>query len=104
MKIQVGANDNQTITIDLKQIDAKTLGLDGFSVKNNDTVTTSAPVTALVLPPQTILNLLELPFLRKQPLILAELTQLQLRVFILIMVMITMRKSPVVITMGSITQ
>lgn len=46
MKIQVGANDNQTITIDLKQIDAKTLGLDGFSVKNNDTVTTSAPVTA----------------------------------------------------------
>jgi len=32
MKIQVGANDGQTITIDLKKIDSKTLGLQGFNV------------------------------------------------------------------------
>ncbi len=30
MKIQVGANDGQTITIDLKKIDSDTLGLSGF--------------------------------------------------------------------------
>lgn len=29
MKIQVGANDGETITINLAKIDAKTLGLDG---------------------------------------------------------------------------
>lgn len=45
MSIQVGANDGQTISIDLKQIDSKTLGLDGFSVKGNDVVKTSAEVT-----------------------------------------------------------
>ncbi|CZU45484.1 FliC/FljB family flagellin [Enterobacter hormaechei] len=32
MKIQVGANDGQTISIDLQQIDSSTLGLNGFSV------------------------------------------------------------------------
>ncbi|QMC64866.1 flagellin [Escherichia fergusonii] len=32
MKIQVGANDGETITIDLKKIDVKSLGLDGFNV------------------------------------------------------------------------
>ncbi|TXU00536.1 FliC/FljB family flagellin [Enterobacter hormaechei] len=32
MKIQVGANDGQNITIDLQQIDSSTLGLSGFSV------------------------------------------------------------------------
>ncbi|WP_292970905.1 FliC/FljB family flagellin [Pantoea sp. UBA4549] len=32
MKIQVGANDGETISIDLKQIDSKTLGLTGFNV------------------------------------------------------------------------
>lgn len=47
MKIQVGANDGQTISIDLKQIDSKTLGLDGFNVKNNDAVKTSAALTTI---------------------------------------------------------
>ncbi|OAT31533.1 FliC family flagellar biosynthesis protein [Buttiauxella brennerae ATCC 51605] len=35
MKIQVGANDGQTISIDLKQIDSSTLGLKGFSVSKS---------------------------------------------------------------------
>ncbi|MDT8700535.1 flagellin N-terminal helical domain-containing protein [Kluyvera ascorbata] len=47
MKIQVGANDGQTIEINLQQIDSKTLGLDGFNVKNNDTVKTSDAVTTV---------------------------------------------------------
>ena len=32
MKIQVGANDGETISIDLKKIDSSTLGLKGFAV------------------------------------------------------------------------
>ncbi|MFK3661098.1 flagellin [Scandinavium sp. NPDC088450] len=32
MKIQVGANDGETISIDLKKIDSNTLGLSGFNV------------------------------------------------------------------------
>ncbi len=32
MNIQVGSNDGETITIDLKKIDSKTLGLDSFNV------------------------------------------------------------------------
>lgn len=32
LKIQVGANDGETITVDLQEINAKTLGLEGFSV------------------------------------------------------------------------
>lgn len=39
MKIQVGANDGETITIDLKKIDSKTLGLDGFNVNGAQKVT-----------------------------------------------------------------
>ncbi|WBG92287.1 FliC/FljB family flagellin [Pantoea piersonii] len=35
MSIQVGANDGQTIDIDLKKIDSSTLGLSGFSVSKN---------------------------------------------------------------------
>ncbi len=35
MKIQVGANDGQTISIDLQKIDSSTLGLSGFSVSKN---------------------------------------------------------------------
>lgn len=35
MKIQVGANDGQTISIDLQKIDSSTLGLKGFSVAGN---------------------------------------------------------------------
>jgi len=34
MKIQVGANDSQTISIDLKKIDSNTLKLDNFNVTN----------------------------------------------------------------------
>lgn len=32
MKIQVGANDGETISINLQKIDAKSLGLDGFNI------------------------------------------------------------------------
>jgi len=35
MKIQVGANDGETISINLQQIDSSTLGLSGFSVSAN---------------------------------------------------------------------
>ncbi len=35
MKIQVGANDGQTISIDLQKIDSSTLNLKGFSVSSN---------------------------------------------------------------------
>jgi flagellin len=35
LKIQVGANDGQTISIDLQKIDSTTLGLNGFSVSKN---------------------------------------------------------------------
>jgi flagellin len=35
MKIQVGANDGQTISIDLQKIDSSTLGLKGYSVSGN---------------------------------------------------------------------
>ncbi|MGK3136980.1 FliC/FljB family flagellin [Pantoea trifolii] len=35
MSIQVGANDGQTININLEQIDSSTLGLSGFSVSKN---------------------------------------------------------------------
>ena len=35
MKIQVGANDGETISIDLQKIDSSTLGLSGFSVTSN---------------------------------------------------------------------
>ncbi|QEW31768.1 FliC/FljB family flagellin [Erwinia billingiae] len=35
MSIQVGANDGETIDIDLKKIDSSTLGLSGFSVSGN---------------------------------------------------------------------
>ena len=35
MKIQVGANDGQTISIDLQKIDSTTLGLKGYSVDGN---------------------------------------------------------------------
>ena len=40
MKIQVGANDGQTITIDLKKIDSSTLKLTGFNVNSNANITT----------------------------------------------------------------
>ncbi|EMO7187406.1 flagellin FliC [Pluralibacter gergoviae] len=53
LTIQVGANDNQTIDINLQKIDSKALGLDGFNVRNNDVVKTSAAIDNLdpSLPP-----------------------------------------------------
>lgn len=33
LKVQVGANDNETITINLSEVTSKTLGLDGFNVQ-----------------------------------------------------------------------
>ncbi|MCN2306392.1 FliC/FljB family flagellin [Escherichia coli] len=42
MKIQVGANDGQTITIDLKKIDSDTLGLNGFNVNGSGTIANKA--------------------------------------------------------------
>jgi len=38
MKIQVGSNDGETITIDLKKIDSSTLGLTGFNVNGTGSV------------------------------------------------------------------
>ncbi|SUB06886.1 FliC/FljB family flagellin [Pantoea agglomerans] len=42
MKIQVGANDGETISIDLKKIDSSTLGLSGFGVSKNALKTSDA--------------------------------------------------------------
>ncbi|AUH00390.1 flagellin FliC [Prodigiosinella confusarubida] len=47
MSIQVGANDNQTIDIGLKEVTSKTLGLDGFNVTGpNGGTATGALATA----------------------------------------------------------
>ncbi|MGE1562042.1 FliC/FljB family flagellin [Pantoea septica] len=45
MSIQVGANDGETIDIDLKKIDSKTLGLDSFNVNGPSSTPTAAGVT-----------------------------------------------------------
>ncbi|WP_312774232.1 FliC/FljB family flagellin [Atlantibacter hermannii] len=42
MKIQVGANDGETISIDLKEITSKTLGLEGFNVNGKGSVANTA--------------------------------------------------------------
>jgi len=42
LKIQVGANDGETISIDLKEITSKTLGLDGFNVNGKGEVDNKA--------------------------------------------------------------
>lgn len=42
MKIQVGANDGQTISIDLKKIDSSTLGLNGFNVNGSGSIANKA--------------------------------------------------------------
>ncbi|HAV9883271.1 TPA: FliC/FljB family flagellin [Escherichia coli] len=42
LKIQVGANDGQTISIDLKKIDSDTLGLNGFNVNGSGTIANKA--------------------------------------------------------------
>ena len=46
LSIQVGANDGQTIDIDLQQIDSSTLGLGGFSV-GGSALQTSDPITSV---------------------------------------------------------
>ena len=49
LKIQVGANDGQAINIDLKNINAQTLGLDGFNVDGSgETQNRTATVTDLL--------------------------------------------------------
>jgi len=45
MKIQVGANDGENITIDLQKIDSKTLGLDSFTVSTPNNLKTGAALT-----------------------------------------------------------
>lgn len=45
MKIQVGANDGQTISIDLQKIDSSTLGLSGFSVAKSSLSVSDAITT-----------------------------------------------------------
>ncbi|MBB3320647.1 flagellin [Atlantibacter sp. RC6] len=45
LTIQVGANDNETITINLQEINSSTLGLDGFSVQKQAKMT-DAEVTS----------------------------------------------------------
>lgn len=45
MKIQVGANDGETITIDLKEITSKTLGLTGFNVNGKGEIANKAATT-----------------------------------------------------------
>ncbi|GAK27305.1 MULTISPECIES: FliC/FljB family flagellin [Serratia] len=48
LTIQVGANDNETIQIDLKNINSKTLGLDKFSVADGvDTTKVGGAVTTI---------------------------------------------------------
>ncbi|MET3066348.1 FliC/FljB family flagellin [Atlantibacter hermannii] len=42
MKIQVGANDGETITIDLKEITSSTLGLNGFNVNGKGAIDNKA--------------------------------------------------------------
>lgn len=42
MKIQVGANDGETITIDLKEITSDTLGLQGFNINGKGSVANTA--------------------------------------------------------------
>ncbi|MDH6164822.1 flagellin [Leclercia adecarboxylata] len=46
MKIQVGANDGQTISIDLKKIDSDTLKLTGFNVNGSGSVANTAATKA----------------------------------------------------------
>ncbi|MCS2156133.1 flagellin FliC [Scandinavium sp. H11S7] len=64
MKIQVGANDGQTISIDLKKIDSDTLGLNGFNVQKAGTITTAAvtgPATTSYTPSATNIGTLTDP-------------------------------------------
>ncbi|WP_279157068.1 FliC/FljB family flagellin, partial [Obesumbacterium proteus] len=50
LTIQVGANDNETIDIDLKKIDASTLKLDTFNVSNSINVGTQVGAAVTTVP------------------------------------------------------
>ena len=45
LKIQIGANDGETISIDLKKIDSQTLGLNSFNVNGKGSVANTAATT-----------------------------------------------------------
>lgn len=49
LSIQVGANDGETIAIDLEEISAKTLGLEGFNVDGKGAANKSATATDLLI-------------------------------------------------------
>ncbi|RSZ47274.1 MULTISPECIES: FliC/FljB family flagellin [unclassified Variovorax] len=49
LTVQVGANDGETIDIDLKEISAKTLGLDGFNVNNTGSKNKTATASDLLV-------------------------------------------------------
>ncbi|QNK68892.1 flagellin [Variovorax sp. PAMC26660] len=49
LTVQVGANDGETIDIDLKEISAKTLGLDGFNVNNTGAKNKTATESDLLI-------------------------------------------------------
>ncbi|MCU4121071.1 flagellin [Variovorax sp. N23] len=49
LTVQVGANDGETIDIDLQEISAKTLGLDGFNVNNTGAKNKQASASDLLV-------------------------------------------------------
>jgi flagellin len=54
LTVQVGANDGETIDIDLQEISAKTLGLDGFNVNGTGTLNKAATKDDLLLAGATV--------------------------------------------------
>ncbi len=49
LKIQIGANDGESITIDLKKITSETLGLNGFNVNGKGTIANKAATVSDVM-------------------------------------------------------
>ncbi|EAO8181592.1 FliC/FljB family flagellin [Salmonella enterica] len=49
LKIQIGANDGENITIDLKKITSETLGLNGFNVNGKGTIANKAATVSDVM-------------------------------------------------------
>jgi flagellin len=56
LTVQVGAQDSQTISINLSEISSKTLGLQDFNVAQN-ALSTTAPITTLPGPPSFAVDL-----------------------------------------------
>ncbi|MBS0339486.1 MAG: FliC/FljB family flagellin [Proteobacteria bacterium] len=54
LKVQVGANDGETIDIDLEEISAKTLKLDGFNINGSGTANKAATLDDLKLANATV--------------------------------------------------